>query len=92
MMNLLDEQSLDKIADSAGTHLWRGFIMIGSASTAVLAVFIIVRLMKLIVHTIIHVYTLHSIYGCGIHLIAAIWSFVIHFLLHLGLDQDEARR
>jgi len=44
MMNLLDEQSLDKIAESAGTHLWKGFITFGSASAGILAgiVFIIV--------------------------------------------------
>jgi len=84
MMNLLDEQSLDRIAESAGTYLWRGFITFGSVSAKVLAVFIIVRLIKLIVDTIIHGYILHSIYGCGIHLIAAIWSSVTHLLLHFG--------
>jgi len=47
MMNLLDEQSLDKIAESAGTHLWRGFITFGSANAGILAVFIIVQLIKL---------------------------------------------
>jgi len=70
IMNLLDEQSLDKIAESIGTHLWRGFIT--SASAGVLAIFIIMRLIKLIVDTIIYGYILHSIYGCDIHLIAAI--------------------
>jgi len=32
--------------------------------------------------TIIHGYALHSFYGCGIHLLAAIWSSVTHLLLH----------
>jgi hypothetical protein len=31
MMYLLDEKSLDKIAESAGTRLWKGFVTFGSA-------------------------------------------------------------
>jgi len=87
MMNLLDEQSLDKIVESAGTHLWKGFITFRSASAGILAgiVFIIVRLIKLIIVTIIHGYALHSIsIRCGIHPVAAIWSSVIHLFFHLG--------
>jgi len=37
-----------------------------------LIVFIIVQLIKLIIDTIIYRYAVHSIYGCGIHLLAAI--------------------
>jgi len=52
IMNLLDERSLDKIAESAGIHHnWKDFITFGSASAGVLAVFIIVRLIKLIIDT-----------------------------------------
>jgi len=29
MMNLLDGQSLDKIAESVGTHFWKDFITFG---------------------------------------------------------------
>jgi len=42
MINLLDEQSLDKIAENAGTHLWKNFVTFGSANAGVLAVFIMV--------------------------------------------------
>jgi hypothetical protein len=84
MINLLDEKSLDKIAESTGARIWKGFITFGSASAGVLAVFIIARLAKLIIDTIRHGYALHSFYGCGIHLLAAIWSTVIHLLLHLA--------
>jgi len=82
MMNLLDEKSLDKVANSAGT-LWKSFVTFGSANEGVLVVFIIVRLIKLIINTNI-TWTLFSIYGCGIYLLAAIWSSVTHLLLYLG--------
>jgi len=89
MMNLLDEQSLDKIVESARTRLSKGFITFGSTSAGVLDICIIVRFIKLIIDTIIHGYTLYSIYGCGIHFLAAIWSSVTHFLLHLGKSIKE---
>ncbi|KAH0944445.1 hypothetical protein HN011_009617, partial [Eciton burchellii] len=91
MINLLDEKSLDKIAESAGARIWKGFITFGSASAGVLAVFIIARLAKLIIDTIIHGYALHSFYGCGIHLLAAIWSSVTHLILHLARPMKTDR-
>jgi hypothetical protein len=87
MRNLLDEKSLDKIPESAGACIWKGFITFGSASAGVLAVFIIARLMKLIIDTIIRAYAFHSFYECGIHLLAAKWSSVTHLLLHLGQSE-----
>lgn len=89
MINLLDEASLDHIAENAGKRLWDGFITFGSASAGVLAIFIIGRTIKLLVDTIIHGYALHSIYGWSIHLIGAIWSSVTHLLLFLG-KSDKA--
>jgi len=53
MLNLLDEKSLDKIAESAGARLWKGFGTFESASADILAIFIIVRFIKLLVDTII---------------------------------------
>jgi len=92
MMYLLDEKSLDKIAESAGARIWKEFVTFGSTSAGVLPVFIIARLVKLIIDTIIHGYALHSFYGCGIHLLAAIWSSVTHLLLHLArpIKTDQA--
>jgi len=84
MLNLLDEESLNKIAETAGERVWQGFITFGSASAGVLAIILIVRIAKLIVDTIIHGYALHSVYGWSMHLLGAVWSSVTHLLLHLG--------
>jgi len=98
MMNLFDDQTLEKIAKSARPRLWRGFVTFGSASAGVLANFILIRLIKLIVDTIIHGYALHSVYGWSLHLIGAVWSSVTHLLLHLTrstprkLPENETRR
>lgn len=89
MLNLLDESSLERIAESAGERAWRGFVTFGSASAGVLAIFIIIRVTKLVIDTVIHGYALHSVYGWSIHLLGAIWSSVTHLLIHLGGKQQE---
>ena len=61
--SLLDEASLDKIAQNTSKRIWHGFLDFGSASAGILAIIIIVRLAKLVIDTIIHGYALHSIYG-----------------------------
>jgi len=58
MLNLLYEKSLDKIAENARVRLWKGFVTFGSASAGILAIFIIVRFIKLLIDTIIHGYAL----------------------------------
>lgn len=92
LSNLLDEQTLDRIAEGAGRKLWRGFISFGSASAGVLAIFVIARMIKLIIDTIIHGYALHSIYGWSIHLLGAVWSSVTNLLIHLGKPAPAPRR
>jgi len=80
-MNLLNEKSLDKIAESAGARLWKGFVTFGSASAGILAIFIITRLIKLIIDTYINM-DIH-IHGCGIYLFATIWNSVIYLFLYV---------
>jgi len=69
MMNFLNEQLFDKIAKSARTCLWKGFVIIRISrisritvriSAEVLVVFIIIQFIKLMMDTIIHGYALHS--------------------------------
>lgn len=84
MMNLMDEESLNRIAESAGARLWQGFVTFGSASAGILAIFMTIRFIKLIIDTIIHGYALYSIYGWSLHLLGAIWTSVTNLLLYLG--------
>lgn len=84
MLNLLDEASLNRIAETAGEKVWKGFVTFGSASAGIFAIILIIRLAKLVVDTIIHGYALHSMYGWSMHLLGAVWDSVTHLLLHLG--------
>ncbi|KYQ47802.1 hypothetical protein ALC60_13167, partial [Trachymyrmex zeteki] len=82
--NLLDEDSLNRTAASTGARLWAGFVTFGSASAGIIAIFVIIRVTKLVIDTIIHGYALHSMYGWSMHLLGAVWSSMTHLLLHLG--------
>lgn len=87
MYNLFNEADLEKIAESTGEKLWSGFIKFGSATAGIMGIFIIIRIIKLIIDTIIHGYALHSIYGWSLHLLGAIWSSLTHLLMHLGSNR-----
>lgn len=82
--NLLDENSLNKIAESAAAKVWKGFVTFGSATAGVFGIFLIIRLIKVVIDTAIHGYALHTAYGCSMHLLGAIWSSLTHLLLHLA--------
>ncbi|XP_070517512.1 uncharacterized protein [Cardiocondyla obscurior] len=84
MIGLLDEATLDHIAENTGRRIWKGFMSFGSASAGILAIFLIIRFVKLCMDTIIHGYVLHTVYGWSLHLLGALWSSVTHLLLHLG--------
>lgn len=79
--NLLDDASLEKIAENTASRIWGGFIKFGSATAGVFGIFIIIRLIKLIIDTLIHGYALHSAYGCSLFLLGAVWSSLTHLLL-----------
>lgn len=89
--NLLDEASLNKIAESAAARIWKGFVAFGSATAGVFGIFLIIRLVKIVIDTAIHGYALHTAYGCSVHLLGAIWSSLTHLLLHLARPPARGR-
>ena len=81
---MLDEPILNHIFESAWLRMWTKFITFGSASTAVITILMIFRLMKFILDTIIHSYALHSMYGWSIRVLGACWNSLTHLLLHIA--------
>ncbi|XP_071576447.1 uncharacterized protein, partial [Temnothorax nylanderi] len=92
LYNLLDEESLKKIAESTASRIWDGFITFGSATAGVMGLFIAIRIIKLLIDTLIHGYALHSAYGCTMYLFGAIWSSVTNLLLHLARGPSKESR
>lgn len=84
MMNLFDEDTLEKFAESTASRLWKRFVTFRSASAGVLAIILVIRLAKTIIDSIIRGYALHSVYGWSLHLVGAVWSSITHLLLQLA--------
>lgn len=89
LYNMLDDKSLEKIAENAGWKLWRRFVTFGSASAGVLAVFVIFHIGKIVIDSLIRGYAIHSVYGCSIHILGAIWSSITHLLIQRGQKRDR---
>lgn len=85
--SFLDEQTIEGIAKSAAEKLWGSLMTFGSISAGIIGIYVIIRTIMIVVNTIIHGYTLHNAYGCGLHLLGALWSSVTHLLLHKSEKQ-----
>lgn len=86
---MLDEDTLNKLADNALSRMWGNFLQFGSASAGIIELFIIARIIKFISDTIIHEVALHSLYGFSIHLFGSVWNSITQLLLHIGQDLDK---
>lgn len=82
--NLLDEQTLHRIAESAWAKTWGYLMGFGNISAGLIGILIICRGIKLIIDTVIHGYALHTVYGWSLYLLGAIWDSVTNLLLHLS--------
>ena len=89
LLNLLDEEAIEKIAHSTWIKIWTIFSNFGTVSAGFIGVIIIIRGIKLIIDTIIHGYAIYTVFGWSLHLIGAIWDSVTNLLLHLGRGKQN---
>lgn len=89
--HLLDEHSIQKITENTWNKIWGKFSSFGNASAGVIGIYFCIRTIKLIIDTLIHGYTLHTIYGWSLHLLGAFWDSVTNLLLHLYQRPKEGK-
>lgn len=89
MYNIFDEGSLQKLAENAWGKTWGRFVGFGTFSAGLIGLFMVIRLCKLVIDTIIHGYTLHLVYGWSLHLLGALWDSVTNLLVHLARSRPE---
>lgn len=87
--SLLDELALKKIADETWNKVWNGFLNFGTFSAGVLGIMIIARFIRLLVDTIVHGYTLHTVYGWSLHMLGALFGSITHLLVHMGSNRSK---
>ncbi|XP_076238319.1 uncharacterized protein LOC143181670 [Calliopsis andreniformis] len=84
LIGIFDEDTITKLAESAVTRFWNGFVAFGSLAAGILGIFRIIKFIKTIIDTIIHCCHLHSVYGCRPPLLGAMWSSLTHLLIRLA--------
>lgn len=85
----LDEGIIEHIAESTWNKVWSRFTSFGTASAGILGIFILFRMAKILIDTMIHGYAIYSIYGFSLHIVGALWNSVTQLLLHLGRNIEE---
>ena len=91
LSNLMDEASITRIATSAWEKFWSKFLIFGNISAGILGVYLLGRIVKFLLDTLVHGYTLHMIYGWSLYLIGAIWDSVTQLLLLLGRGEGRQK-
>lgn len=88
-INLLDEETLQKIATNTWARLWGWFTGFGTFSAGMFGVFVTIKLIKFVIDTALHGYALHQVYGWSVHLLGAIWDSVTNVLIHLKTNRSN---
>ena len=89
--NLLDEETLEKIANSTTLRIWNGFIKFGSVSAALMGIYITWRIIKTI-NTILNDIAVHKVYGWRVRLLVAAWTPLTQFFIFLEARNDPTPR
>ncbi|XP_076669653.1 uncharacterized protein LOC143369499 [Andrena cerasifolii] len=84
IMGILDEETITTLAENAAAEFWNGFLKFGTVTAGLLGVFIIIKIIKTLFDTIIHGHQIHAVYGCGLHLLGAIWNSLTTLIIHLA--------
>ena len=90
--NLLDEETLEKIANSTTQRIWNGFIKFGSVSAGLMGIYITWKIIKTIINTILNGSALHKVYGWSGRLQVAAWTSLTQFCIFLEARNDPTPR
>ena len=72
------------------SKIWNKFLIFGSTSAGIFAIFLLIKIIKFGLDTVLHGIALHEIYGFSFHLLGAIWDSLTQLLLHWGTHRDGA--
>lgn len=80
--NMLDEDALGSLAEKIGERLWGFFATFGNITSGLFGIYMIARIVKWLIDTLIHGAMLYEVYGFSVWLIGSIWDSVTNWSLH----------
>lgn len=87
--NALDDNALNSLAENIWDKTWGKFLKLGTVTSGILGVYMIIKFIKNILDIVIHGYALHQVFGWSYKLIGALWDSVSNFLLHSIKKEDK---
>lgn len=82
--SLFDTETLKQISQHATSWMWENFMGFSNISSGVIGIILVCHFIKLIVDAIIRGYTLHTLFGWSMRLLAALFASTTYLLVHLG--------
>lgn len=79
--NLIDENVFEKMTQSYFDKIFSGFLQFGTFCAGIMGIMTIFHILKGVIDTIIHGYTLYTIYGWSIRLLAAIFGSITNLFV-----------
>lgn len=89
--DMLDPNIIKTMAGHAVSWTWDKFLEFSNISSGVIGFLVICHTIKLVLGAIIRGYTLHSIFGWSLKLMAAVCSSITHLVIHLGTPQNPGQ-
>ncbi|KAL7298914.1 hypothetical protein TKK_0008020 [Trichogramma kaykai] len=86
---LLDEDTFNKLSRSYFRSIYAGFLEFGAVCAGIAGCLVIIQLIKLLIDTIVHGYTLYSIYGWSFRLLGAFFGSLTTMFIHLRPDPAD---
>lgn len=89
---LLSGKGLENVVNQTISKLWGWFSIFGNISAGVLGVYMLLRVIKFMVDTVIHGTMLYEAYGLSIALFGSIWDSVTHCLIKYKEKKSSEER
>ena len=90
--SLLDEDTLEKIANYTVQKIWNGFLKFGSVSAGIMGIYITWRIIKTIINTNLNGIALHKVYGWSACRLVAAWTSLTQFCTFLEARNHPTSR
>lgn len=82
-------EDVQKIGDSILTKMWGIFSSIGRWTSGLLGIWVIYKLIKTIINTLINGHTLYSVFGFSFKLLCCIWTSLTTWALRTRAQADK---
>lgn len=82
--NLIDENHIKSIFTKAWDKTWKTLTTVGDIMSAALGLWMICRVAKFIIDSVLHAYSLHNMYGWSWRILVMFWDALTYMLLRRG--------